>query len=264
MDDPTNNFLQVYLDGTDSVSKDVRKENPATLQLLNECVNKIGEQVINWKELGSTAQKLALQSQAIFLAAIRIAISGHPAAIHSSLRTALECASYALLIAQGKPATETVWENRHKDQETLKKHRKSFGPAVELAAAEVGKHQADLQEYIKALYNVCIDFGAHPNPRGLDPHVKNDRGESESEYDFVCLYRWSTQVNIGMLFCVEIGIGLIWLLATATQNSNLLTPPSSYLNNLMDRKCDCADAIVGYPIPYKKTMYDQLDPKPAE
>ena len=264
MNDPTNNFLTVYLDGADAVTKEVREKNPLALQLLNECVNKIGEQVINWGVLGSAAQQLAFQSQAIFLAAIRTAISGHPAAIHSPLRTALESASYALLVAKNRPETEILWESRHKDKDSLKLHKKTFGPAVELAAVEVGKHQADLEEYLKALYNVCIDFGAHPNPRGLMPHVKKDRGQTEAEYDFVSLYHWGQQVEIGMLFCIEVGIGLIWLLATATKNTALLTPPSTYLNDLMDRKCDYADEIAGHPIEYKKNMYEQVEPYPAK
>src|SRR5258708_10058835 len=114
---------------------------------------------------------LFLNAYQLFLAGARIALSGHPAAIFPLMRTALESASYGFLLEQ-QPALSEIWSNRHRSEADKKACRKTF--TFDRAIAGVNDKAPDIYRLAKEAYEGAIDFGAHPNLRGVFGHITVD------------------------------------------------------------------------------------------
>lgn len=155
---------------------------------------------------------LGVSGYMLWLAAIRNAMSGHAAAVFPLLRTSLESICYWAKIESDTSLT-TIWLKRHQDDETRKKARKSFTSAVGDVAAMVGTSPPEaLGAHLMELYDSLIDFGAHPNPRGLLDGVSfGDEGENKvvSFNALEGLDRFS--VRRAMLACVECGAIMVAL-----------------------------------------------------
>jgi hypothetical protein len=104
------------------------------------------------------------------MAGIRIAMTGHAGAIFPMLRTALEYACYAFLISSD-PSLATVWINRHDSPAALKASRGAFTGAVKEATKKLNDIQPNSADWISDAYDIAIDLGGHPNPRGVFTHI---------------------------------------------------------------------------------------------
>lgn len=77
---------------------------------------------------------LSVNAFTTWTAALRMALTGHEAATYPLLRTALESACYALVIAR-RPDMAAIWSARHEGDAQRKACRRAFGSAVADAAA---------------------------------------------------------------------------------------------------------------------------------
>lgn len=116
--------------------------------------------------LSPVAGFLTMNAHMLFLAGAHTALQGHAAAIFPPLRTALENVCYAFLIARD-PTLETVWIKRHQDEAAKRASRAAFTAAVRDTAAAINAMQPESGNILVECYEAAIDFGAHPNPRGL-------------------------------------------------------------------------------------------------
>lgn len=132
---------------------------------------------------------LALNAFMLFLAGTRIAMTSHAAAIFPTLRTALEYACYAFLITDN-PSLGDVWAKRHESATSLKASRSAFTGSVRLTAQRLNDIQAGSGEWILDAYDSAIDYGAHPNPRGVFGHVSLIENATDTHHE----------VNIGGLY----------------------------------------------------------------
>ncbi len=121
-------------------------------------------------DINPVSSVLAINAHMHLMAAIRIAMTGHAGAIFPTLRTALEYACYAFLITDD-PALAAVWTNRHKSREALKASRNKFTGAVTATSKKLNEGQPGSADWIAEAYDTAIDFGAHPNPRGVFTHI---------------------------------------------------------------------------------------------
>jgi hypothetical protein len=177
---------------------------------------------------------LFLNAYQLFLAGARIALSGHPAAIFPLMRTALESASYGFLLEQ-QPALSAIWSNRHRSEADKKACRKTF--TFDRAIAAVIDKAPDIHRMAKEAYEGAIDFGAHPNLRGVVGHVTVDdeRADGMVAVSHTSLYSAGHHETIrGLCACLDFGFLIISIVALAgpTAASNL----QSELQTLNDAK----------------------------
>ncbi|UZE21844.1 hypothetical protein LOY67_17510 [Pseudomonas sp. B21-056] len=257
MDDFDGSHLKKYLNSADETSTEILAAKPGILLLAGECVELI-QGLIQSCEINLAARSLAANSLFVYLAGIRIALSGHPAAVSIPLRTSLESACYALLVVRNESLVNT-WLCRHRSEKDLKAQKKAFAAAVPTAAAFIEKIDSDAAMLIKALYEAAIDFGGHPNPRAMQGHVMVNESNDEL-IDFGCLYGWGTYTGGSLTQCVEFGIAIAVLLAATVEDHPLFRPSSTVLGELMRRKNEFAEQINGSPIQYGEDMYNKLDP----
>lgn len=177
---------------------------------------------------------LFLNAYQLFLAGARMALSGHPAAIFPLMRTALESVSYGFLLEQ-QPALSEIWSNRHRSEADKKACRKAF--TFDRAIAGVNDTAPDIHRLAKEAYDGAIDYGAHPNLKGVFGHVTvdDDRADGMVAVSHTSLYSPGHPETIrGLCACLDFGFLIISIIALAvpTATANL----ASELQTLNDAK----------------------------
>jgi hypothetical protein len=152
----------------------------------------------------------------LYLAGIRMALSGHPAAVFPLMRTALESASYGFLLEQ-EPALSKIWLNRHRSEADKKACRKAF--TFEKAIAGVVQKAPDIYRLAKEAYDGAIDYGAHPNLRGVLGHITLDESRPDGMTAVVHASLYGTdhpETIVGLCACLDFGFLIIGIVAIAS------------------------------------------------
>lgn len=118
-----------------------------------------------------TAGVLCMNAYLIFLSGAHSALQEHTAAVFPLVRTALENACYAFLIAKD-PSLEGTWVNRHRDEQSRRASRAAFTTAVRKTTDAINALQPQSGDFVMESYEAAIDDGAHPNPRGVMRHIR--------------------------------------------------------------------------------------------
>ncbi len=148
----------------------------------------------------------------LFLAGVRMALSGHPAAVFPLLRTALESAAYGALIAQ-RPELADVWGSRHKGEAARKACRRAF--TFEKSIAHLKARERNIHALAVAAYEGAIDFGAHPNPKSVFYHVSIDEERDDGFKAVTVSSLYGTDHNYtigGLCACLDFGLAIIGII----------------------------------------------------
>lgn len=160
-DDPLSEFIQAAF--KNSLATFVHKKHAFDLLLkINDAFKKIGENLDNAGN--PLAPALLHRSHSAFLASCRLAMSGQAVETFPLLRSCLEYALYALHINEN-PAFAEVWIRRHENAESLRKVKRSF--QHKRVMETLLNCNAALHSDLSQLYERTIDFGGHPNERGV-------------------------------------------------------------------------------------------------
>lgn len=168
---------------------------------------------------------LAINSYMLYNAGLRIACSGHSAAIFPTLRTALESACYAFLISHNSDL-EKIWLSREESPDKKKQCRKHFDRAVNETAKKIVRMEhtgPDIWMLINDCYDEAINFGGHPNERSVVPFLtlKNrEDGLIEVEHTFLHSHgsqRYSQSLIACLDFATVISVVLISCLETPSE-----------------------------------------------
>ncbi len=119
------------------------------------------------------------QSNCAWLAAIRVGLGGQTIDAQPLLRSCLEYAAYALHFTRN-PSLKEIWIRRHDDEIAKKKAKESF--RYKEVFATIKKESQRMADRYEGLYEAVIDFGAHPNERGLSArlNLKQEAGVNVS------------------------------------------------------------------------------------
>jgi hypothetical protein len=182
---------------------------------------------------------LSLHAFLIYTSAVRMTLTGHVAATFPLFRTALEAACYAFLMGQDR-SLEDIWAKRHASEQSARLCRKKFTSAVRDAARIIEKagggqgHGA----WIEDCYQSSIDFGAHPNPRSVYPHVRApvDEGEFYATGLTGLHAADSFEVSRSLMACLDYGLVLGVVLAHGlSEPAQAISKRLFELNELKER-----------------------------
>lgn len=109
------------------------------------------------------------RSHSAFLASCRLSMSGQATETFPLLRSCLEYALYALHIKMN-PTLAEVWLARHESEISLQKVKSSF--QLKRIMKTLLDCDAELHSEIHQLYEQTIDFGGHPNQRGVFSSIR--------------------------------------------------------------------------------------------
>ena len=162
---------------------------------------------------------LAVNGFMIYLSSIRVAMSGHGAAMFPLLRVALEASCYAFQVGE-KDELEEIWLNRNSSAEALSLCRTKFHSAVRDAAKGIQRKSwagGNTEAWINQAYDAAIDFGAHPNPKGLWPYARLNKNYPDG-YHHVALAAvygaGSFETSRCLLACLDYGLLIALILSS--------------------------------------------------
>jgi len=214
--------LDRYVEAGNETTKELLEGNGTAVTALRALHEFFSENL--WRETEGDRPiplTLSLSGFTLFLAGVRMALSGHALAVHPLLRTALESACYGFLTA-GDESLEPIWTNRHESSEARRECRRAFQAAVPQVAKALNDLQPNSGDLINDAYEAAIDFGAHPNPRSIFPHVR--AGDEDDYYVVRLITLYSVdqfEAKRSFLAAVEYGIAIaivgIRTKATSTQ-----------------------------------------------
>jgi hypothetical protein len=154
---------------------------------------------------------LQMNAYMVFLAGVRMALSVFPL-----LRTALESASYGLLIERN-PVLADVWTHRHRSEADKKICRKAF--TFDQGIVHLKDMAPDVYDLAKLAYEGAIDFGAHPNLKGVASHLSFNENRSDGmiAVTLTSLYGSAHIETVrGLCACLDFGFAIIGMIALAT------------------------------------------------
>jgi hypothetical protein len=187
------------------------------------------------------ASLLFAHAHMMFMAGARLALSGHSASIFSPLRTALEAACYGLIVERSPGLAET-WFHRNRGARELKAARDAF--TVKTALAHLTAHES-IRLLVEELYEASIDWGAHPNLRGLAGHLRfnDERSDGTLEVTLTALYGPGWQVSRSLVACLDFGLAIaaVIILAPSDTDPGLMNE----LRKLSDLKNELAEQLQG-------------------
>ena len=158
---------------------------------------------------------LGFNAFTLFCGCARLALTGHANAVYPVLRTALESACYAFLVAKDE-AIMTAWINREKDEMAKASCRKALRNAVGAVAARLDDLQTGSGRCVSALYEASIDWGAHPNALSVFGHTVVGEEGSDIHLRLVALYSpEETGSKRAMMACIDLGVTLAIVLTRA-------------------------------------------------
>lgn len=254
-----NHALLRYLQTADETAAEIQHSDHEAFLLLEECADYLDTLLDSgMSEFDDVVWPLAANAQFLFLSAVRTALSGHLTAIFPQLRTSLESACYAL-VTSTDAKTARLWGQRNKSKNKRSLHRAAFSSAVTHAVKIIGEKCNVMDQYISGLYETSIDYGGHPNPRSIVRHIRTSK-EDPRRVGIGCLYGLGSQVDTGLMACLDFGAGIIYLLRVSMRLDPFPGNNDSFLAVFMARKMACADRLNGAPIEYSEDMYEPLDP----
>jgi hypothetical protein len=148
-----------------------------------------------------------VRSHSAYRAACATATAGQLPESSVLLRSSLEYAGYALHIFR-HPALGETWLRRHDDAAaSLSAVRNAFAAiSIEKTIIET---EAKLGKLYKELYQKTIDFGGHPNERGVSSNMLIE--ESETEKQLRLIYLHANELHIMNSFAEVARVGFCCL-----------------------------------------------------
>ncbi len=141
-----------------------------------------------------------LRAHASFLGAVRLCLSAQAPESFALLRCCLENAQYCFYVSTD-PILKQIWLNRHASKEAFKLVRNKFSNSKIEAALK--QRDSGLGQTVCDLYNVTIDFGAHPNVKTFMANAFQTN--SNGQIIFAVTYLNSGQIDQVTARTIEVG-----------------------------------------------------------
>lgn len=143
---------------------------------------------------------------AAYLSALRLFVATQYADTYPLLRSALEYGLYEFYLSHHSDK-RGIWEDRHTSEEARKLSR-GLSPSAMIRFLTV--RDATLGEEVKYLYDLAIDFGAHPNPQAVNASLGAiyTKGGLTPEFHVITTI-WTPWFGFTAEQCFRAGIALI-------------------------------------------------------
>jgi len=170
------------------------------------------------KEIHSTFQKIIdnllntpewfvgfflMRAHSAYLAGARLSLSGQVTEAYMVLRGCLENSLYGLHISSN-PNTREIWLCRHDDEDSKRKCKNEFTAGNVFKTLE--SRDIITHRIAKELYETTIDYGAHPNERGLFSMMRKTQDEHKIDFMVDYLTGDSMPLRLGMKMTARVGV----------------------------------------------------------
>jgi len=212
--------IREYLDMANHVTDAVQEAYPDLMTVIDALSQTWNSEVFGGELTIDPISSLPfMQSNFLWCAGVRIALSGHPIASFPILRSSIEAAAYTYLMNRSEEVRD-AWLHRERSDEDRKTARKLLTQAVSDTVKAIGDAERGFGPYLGHIYQSTITLGAHPNPSSPILHFE-DAGESSDYYHFknTCIAGpESPNVLHGLLASIEVGLVASFLSTIALPN----------------------------------------------
>jgi len=179
------------------------KQTHSVFESVKSCIEKD-----NHEEL-LVPRLLLVRSYSAFLAAVRLSMSGQSLEAMPVLRAAIEQTWYSLHIARDPkpPERSFIWLQRHTSPLQTKMCKNEF--TIANVSATHKSLDAPTEEKFHILYNDVIDYGAHPNEKGILASMKLEETADAVTYQVGILYPDPLLVTVTLKTAIEVAIGIL-------------------------------------------------------
>lgn len=250
-----------YIHVSNCIDREFRKHFKEVEMLLEKWDSVVNSSAHILQDNGE-AFALALHAHSLFLAAIRLAKSGHSSAVYPLLRTAFEAVTYALLFTQDENLSN-IWKNRHKSDDDFKSSKTAFTPAMKKLRAILQEHDktsktTPYENYIMTMYDAAIDFGAHPNPITITNNSTSSDDGRIIKYEY--LNNLDNQMIKSIFACIDFGaiLSVIMYLSKVLKNDGAQGLDEKF-KPLFEENNLLADKIHGKPLGFENRYYSQVN-----
>ena len=152
---------------------------------------------------------LMVRTHSSYLAGLRLAMSGQVSEAFSVLRSAVECAWYALHIAKDPKGTERaeIWFRRNENAVAKSRCKSEF------SITKVRQTHEDLDPNSVAdlhkLYENLIDFGAHPNQFGVMMAMRKSGDARQLDFSVGILHAEPLPIALALKMAVGVALGAL-------------------------------------------------------
>jgi hypothetical protein len=151
------------------------------------------------------------RAHSAFRAAVMLATAGQINEAIILCRAVLEFSSYGLLITTTEDA-HIVWLSRHDGAAAMKKHKDLFTQTNLRNAIEAKDKK--LSAIYQELYQLSIDFGAHPNERSVSGSMEMRKGDDGDVFlKQLYLHGDDLALKHGMIFVARVGLCSLFIFA---------------------------------------------------
>ena len=144
-----------------------------------------------------------MRSHASYLGGVQLSFSGQIPEAYMVLRGCLENSFYGLYVTRN-PDTQEMWLRRHKDDESKKKCRNEFTASNLFKCLE--KEDRKINNIAKILYEMTIDYGAHPNERAFMSLMSQSKDEQKIDFKMYYLIGDSLPFQLCLKNTARIGV----------------------------------------------------------
>lgn len=165
----------------------------------------------SWKDPPNrVTPHLGIRSHAAFRVTCEHALAGQLGDLFPAVRSCLEAAAYGVHLHGSEQLTE-AWLRRHDSPEAMKRLR---GPEFQhqAVAGSITKLSPELGALFVELYQQAIDFGGHPNERGLTVNAAIRKADGAKHFDQIYLHSDGHALRFGLHSAVEAGAVAVGLL----------------------------------------------------
>lgn len=151
---------------------------------------------------------LLLRAHASYLAAVRLGLATQACESFMAQRGALEAALYSEFISNDKEAG-TKWLNRNDSDVALGEMKREFriGPIMN----DLETRDPRVGGAVRILYEITINWGAHPNPQGVMGTLEVDGDAKEFSIELQYLTTKTEQIELALMSTARVGIGVLEL-----------------------------------------------------
>lgn len=152
---------------------------------------------------------LLARAHSAFLAAVRLALSGQSIEGQTVLRSGIEQAWYALHTSTDPApfARAESWLRRHESDEATARSQQEFSVSNVKTTHE--GIDADGARAMHWLYKTLIDFGGHPNQRGVLGAIKRDEDDEKIDYKVGILQPDEKRIMMALKLAVAVALGAL-------------------------------------------------------
>lgn len=155
---------------------------------------------------------LMARTEACFLAAVRLGMSGEVVEAYMPIRGMIETAWYALHLAKdpSPPTRIRIWANRGSNADAQRECRREFTIANVRSTHEALDPRSS--SIMQTLYDWTIDLGAHPNEQGIFAAMTGQDVGDQRVFNVEVLSENPTLVLNALKMSVEAAIGALMVI----------------------------------------------------